>query len=42
MVMKGFAFGVSSWCGKALSEHLLHELQMWLLVKGGIKTQDGS
>ncbi len=39
MIMERLAFGVPPGCGKALCEHLLHELQMWLLVKGCVKAQ---
>ena len=42
MVMEGFAFGVPPGSGKALSEHLLHQLQVRLLIKRRIKAQDGS
>ncbi len=37
MVMEGLAFGVPSGRGKALSEHLLHQLQVRLLIEGRIK-----
>ena len=33
MIMERFAFGMPSWGGKALCKHLLHQLQMWLLIK---------
>jgi len=39
MIMERLAFGMPPRCGKALREHLLHELQMWLLVKGCVKAQ---
>ena len=42
MVMKGLAFGMPLGSGKALSEHLLHQLQVRLLIKGRVKAQDGS
>ena len=42
MVMEGLAFGVPPGGGKALREHLLHQLQMWLLIEGRIKAQDRS
>ena len=41
MVMEGFAFGVPPGGGKGLREHLFHQLQMWLLIKGRVKAQDG-
>ena len=42
MIMKGFAFGVPPGSGKALGEHLLHQLQVRLLIKGRVEAQDGS
>lgn len=40
MVMERLAFGVPPGRGKALSKHLLHQLQMRLLIKGRVKAQD--
>ena len=34
MIMEGFAFGMPPGSCKALSEHLLHQLQVRLLIKG--------
>ena len=42
MIMEGLAFGMPPGSGKALSEHLLHQLQVWLLIKSGVEAQDGS
>lgn len=42
MIMKGFAFGVPPGSRKALGEHLLHQLQVRLLIKGRVEAQDGS
>ena len=42
MIMKGFAFGVPPGSGKALREHLFHQLQVRLLIKGRVEAQDGS
>ncbi len=39
MIMEWLAFGMPPGSGKALCEHFLHELQMWLLVKGCVKAQ---
>lgn len=42
VIMEGLAFGVPPGGGKGLDEHLLHQLQVRLLIKGCVKAEDWS
>ena len=42
MIMEGLAFGVPPGGGKGMREHLLHQLQVRLLIEGCIKAQNRS